>query len=718
MSGIPEIVDFSTAASLDSGPSGVFPGPCLHEPFPAKLPLLVQAASTFAVEGFFAGPCWYDPPPAKPQPASAAQAIAQLQDFFSGPCLFEPFPAKLEAAVSGLAALFTNPLAGKLTIEAALANDTGLSATDRLTSDAGIAGSLSGGRGGIDRLEIAVDRPGPGRAWHDVTDLLQPGGGFLIDHDAIEDLVGPRGLRDGEHTVFLRASDGHGGTATTRLSFDLDTVAPRLLSVDLDRASDTGHRGDGRTETAIVDLVGQATRDSIVSVDGIETVAGRNGRFTLDDLMLDLGTHEYTIVVTDAAGNSTTSALTLTRLENSIVHWNGILLDAIRDTGTAPMYATRLLAIGSMAMLEVVEALDGGPSFDPRWGGMSRGGASMEAAIAQAAYDVLMGIYAADSGPYRGSDALRAGFAEALEQALAEVPDGRGEQRGILLGSCIAQRILAERADDGWNAFVDPAGEIGTAPGDWRPTPAGFANPLAPQWGGVDPWVVMSSDQFMPPPPPALDSDQYVAEYNETKSYGAFDSSVRTADQTEIALFWADGAGTITPPGHWNEIAGEVAQAEGRTTAEMAALFARLNVALADAAITCWEAKYTFDYWRPVTAIRLGDSDGNDATIGDAGWKPLIATPPFPEYTSGHSTFSGAAATILTAEFGEGYAFTTGTTDPALAGVTRSFASFWDAAREAGQSRIYGGIHFQSGNQEGLECGRQIGTWVLANFTA
>lgn len=237
----------------------------------------------------------------------------------------------------------------------------------------------------------------------------------------------------------------------------------------------------------------------------------------------------------------------------------------------------------------------------------------------------------------------------------------------------------------------------------------------------MQPWLIQSADQFLPPP--AIDSTEYATAYEEARTLGGADSEtlgLRTADQTQIALFWADGAGTFTPPGHWNQIASEAASSAGRTTAEIAALMARLNIALADAAITCWNAKYTFDYWRPVTAINLGTTDGNVSTTGDAAWTPLISTPPFPEYTSGHSTFSGATATVLTAEFGDNYAFTTGTpsTMPDLIGVTRSFTSFWDAAREAGQSRIYGGIHFQPANQEGLLCGQQVGNWVLSQFGA
>jgi len=504
---------------------------------------------------------------------------------------------------------------------------------------------------------------------------------------------------------------------------EIDTSPPALRSIALDTDSDTGHLGDWRTETAAVDLVGRTEAFATVTIGDVTTTADRRGRFELEDVDLELGTDDYIITLTDWVGNTTTSTIEVTRLANSAVHWNEIALEAIKDTSTAPTYATRLLVMESVAVYDVINAIEHDPLFMADLDRPVRGRISAEVAIAQAAYDVLMGIYSSDSGPYAGSAVLREDLQAELTASLAESPDGAAEQRGIRLGHDIAQSILAQRADDGWDVVVDPQTEIGTNPGEWRPTPPGFANPLAPHWGDVTPWAVKTAQQFMPEAPPILTSNEYAEAYNDTKQLGATDSEqlgFRTAEQTQIALFWADGAGTHTPPGHWNKIAGEVAQAEGRTTAEIAGLFAELNVALADAAITCWEAKYTYDLWRPVTAIDLGDLDGNPLTVADPSWRPLIATPPFPEYTSGHSTFSGAAGTILTAEFGDNYAFTTGTssTDPAIAGVTRSFSSFTEAAEEAGRSRIYGGIHFEFANQNGLESGRQIAEWVRVQFAS
>jgi hypothetical protein len=220
-----------------------------------------------------------------------------------------------------------------------------------------------------------------------------------------------------------------------------------------------------------------------------------------------------------------------------------------------------------------------------------------------------------------------------------------------------------------------------------------FAVPLLPQWGDVRPFVIAGPDQFPVPGPRALTSQEWADSYNEVKDLGAADSTLRTAEQTRIARFWSDGLGTYTPPGHWNQIAEVVAQDRSISVADSARLFAWLNLAMADAAIVTWAVKYATDFWRPSTAIPLAEADGNDRTQADADWTPLLVTPAFPEYVSGHSAFSGAAAEILTAFFGEDVGFTVGsfTTQD----LVRSFGSFDEAAEEASLSRIYGGIHYQ-----------------------
>ena len=232
-----------------------------------------------------------------------------------------------------------------------------------------------------------------------------------------------------------------------------------------------------------------------------------------------------------------------------------------------------------------------------------------------------------------------------------------------------------------------------------------------PGWGNVTPFVLKSESQFRPAGPPAITSAAYAAALNQVESLGAKNSTTRTADQTQIALFWADGGGTETPPGHWNAIAEQVATSRHDSIVKDARVFAMLDTALADAAIACWNTKFTANLWRPITAIRLADTDNNPATTADPSWTPLLATPPFPSYVSGHSTFSAAAATILSAVYGPNTHFNA--TSDGLPGVTRSFKSFNDAANEAGMSRIYGGIHFSFDNRDGLALGRSIGDYVV-----
>jgi membrane-associated phospholipid phosphatase len=653
-----------------------------------------------------------------PAPVSLAAVPLQVGNWDIPPPAPIYFNTGVTALLQGSVAPTSYPADHSPVVELTLVHDTGASATDRITNDASVLVHASDD-GHFVRLTAQLDANIGWRS-QDILPLLDADGSFVLDRAALSGLAGRFGFKDGSHDLTVSATDDHGHTTRTSLHFVLDGKIDGGASVGLDWSSDTGYRGDGRTETAVVGLIGRAEAFATVEVGGIEETADARGNFVIADLMLEVGQHDYAVHVTDVAGNTNTTTLTLTRLENSVVHWNDIVLDAIKSMSTAPMYASRLLAMESVAVYDVVQAVEAQFS-NAHLAAFARYGANQEAAIAQAAYDVLTSVYASDTGPYHGSAALRASLSASLAQSLGEVPDGFGEWRGVALGHRIAQQVLAERANDGWNGVVNPATEIGSAPGEWRPTGPGFANPLAPQWGDVAPWMINSADQFLPPPPPALDSAQYALDYDHTMLLGGANSQAlgyRTADQTEIALFWADGGGTYTPPGHWNAVAGEIATAEGRTTGEIAALYAKLNMAMADAAIVCWNAKFTYDFWRPVTAIQLGDTDGNAATVADPNWTPLIATPPFPEYTSGHSTFSGAAATILTAEFGSSYSFTTGTpsTDPSIAGVTRSFSSFWAAANEAGESRILGGIHFETANVEGLACGAQIGNWVLQNF--
>jgi membrane-associated phospholipid phosphatase len=377
---------------------------------------------------------------------------------------------------------------------------------------------------------------------------------------------------------------------------------------------------------------------------------------------------------------------------DAVLRFNEAALAAIRTDRTPPPVAVRRLALVHVAVYDAVNAT--APDHEPfRVAFDAPVDADPEAAAAVAAHRTLTEFY---PGQAEQLDAVLAG-------ALAPVPAGPRKSRGIALGQLVAERVLAWRAGD---AAVARGSRYAPrpAPGRWRPTPPEFRPPLLPGWGGVACLALPDSAAFRPPGPPDLTSREYAEAYRQVRDLGGGESRVRTRDQTEVAFFWADGDGTITPPGHWNRIAQEVARGRGTTLAENARLFALLNVAMADAGVVCWECKYRFDVWRPVTAIREEDPD----------WSPLLPTPPFPAYTSGHSSFSGAAAAALAAFFGsDDVRF--GSTSDGLPGVVRVYAGFWAAAEEAGMSRIYGGIHWAFDNADGLRCGREVGEYVAGH---
>ncbi len=326
----------------------------------------------------------------------------------------------------------------------------------------------------------------------------------------------------------------------------------------------------------------------------------------------------------------------------------------------------------------------------------------MEATAAAAAHRVLTRLYPKQAKRF---DAI-------LSESLTRLPDGPGLSDGVALGEGVADKTLEWREDDGAGRKGPVVSE--SAPGLWEPTPPDFKPPLLPHWSRVTPFVVTRSAGIrLPPEPPELTSTAYTKDFDEVKLLGRADSEKRTPEQTVIAWFWEDGVGTVTPPGHWNRIAQSVARAKATPLVENARLFALLNFALADAGVLCWECKYRHRLWRPVTAIRAAADDDNPDTDADPDWHSLLTTPPFPSYVSGHSTFSGAAAAVLADFFGDETKATA--TSEAFPGMTRTFKSFSTLAAECGRSRIYGGIHYECDNREGLELGKQIGRYCSRN---
>lgn len=396
---------------------------------------------------------------------------------------------------------------------------------------------------------------------------------------------------------------------------------------------------------------------------------------------------------------------TLATQADVVLDWNDVALEAIRATRMSPPAASRALAITHAAIFDAVNGIrrQYEPCFDAN-GSLSAklapNTASIGAAASAAGHASLAYLFPSQVARF---DAVYA-------SALAGIPAGAAKSSGVAWGQRCARAILEVRVTDGATDTVPVPPS--TEPGEWAPTPPAFAPYLLPQWAFLTPFAMTDPAQFRPPGPPALNTAEWSADYQLTQQYGSVNSVARTPDQSEIALFWADGAGTETPPGHWNHIATDLARTQGLSLEQNARLLALLNLALADAAIGAWDAKYHYNWWRPITAIRAGDTDGNDATDADPTWTPYLVTPPFPEHTSGHSTFSGAAAAVLARFWGtDDVSFSTGS--DFLPGVSRSFPSFSSAADEAGMSRIYGGIHFMSANIHGLAAGADIGNWVV-----
>jgi hypothetical protein len=393
--------------------------------------------------------------------------------------------------------------------------------------------------------------------------------------------------------------------------------------------------------------------------------------------------------------------------QDEVIKWNEAALETLKTAATDPVNVSRDLAIVHIAVFDSLNSIDRlyTPIHIP-WQPLA-GPTNRVVTVAAAAHRVLTTFYPSQETEL---DAI-------LADTLSSVAAGEAVDNAIALGTSVADDIMLWRSTDGWDATSSYVPDPNT-PGKWRPTPPAYAPPLAPHWGDVLPFAMPDPNDFMPPAPPALDSQEYADAVNEVMQIGEKDSAYRTADQDEIAEFWNDFPGlTAAPAGKWNIISQVVAEQMNTNMLQNARIFAMLNIAAADAGIESWRAKYEYDLWRPITAIREADTDGNPSTTAAPSWEPQWPTPNFPECTSGHSTFSGASANVLTLIYdANDISFSTHAGFDVLPGVLRSYNSLWEAAEEAGMSRLYGGIHFMFGNLYGLDCGAEIGVEVYENF--
>jgi len=405
---------------------------------------------------------------------------------------------------------------------------------------------------------------------------------------------------------------------------------------------------------------------------------------------------------------------------NAVLAWNGYAGEAALAACIAPvdnpLTESRAYAMMHVAIYDALNAIH--RRYQPyAYSGHAMRGASPEAAVAAAARDVLIPTLGALPAPFPQacSDAAVAVVDTRYAESLAAIPAGPAKDAGIAVGKSAAAAILALRATDGSDTpLIDPTYPQGTAPGEWRFTPdRPFA--FAPGWGGVTPFVLADPAQFLPGPPPAMTSAQYTRDYLEIKHLGGdglTTASDRTADQTEMALFWVESS-----PLSWNRIARTVAGGRHLDLWRSARLFGLLNMSLADGYVASFTTKYHYDYWRPVTAIREAATDGNALTVPDPTWTPLVTTPPIPDYESAHATEGAAAVAVLQGVLHtDRIAFTAcsrtlpaGSTCTDATPVLRHFTRLSQAARENAESRIFVGFHFRTASEKGLDLGAAVG---------
>jgi len=376
-----------------------------------------------------------------------------------------------------------------------------------------------------------------------------------------------------------------------------------------------------------------------------------------------------------------------------VIEWNERGGAAGYAANVGNSVASRNMAIMHIAVFEAVNSIE--PRYAPYRSRLAaEPGASPEVAAATAAHRALVRLFPAQAKE----------FDKAWEETLAKVADGTAKTNGIRLGERAADAMLAERASDG-AAAPNPYRPF-TAPGKYVPT----VLPLSATWGGVRPFGLKSGDAVRPGAPYALTSAQWAKDYAEIKAIGAKASTVRSAEQTDIARFW-----TLTGSATYDPVVRQLAAAKGLDLLDKARLFALTAIATADAAIAIFDAKYAYGFWRPITAIRNGDIDGNDGTERDPLWEPFIPTPMHPEYPCAHCIFQGSAASVLQGLFSDVVPRFTMTSRTAP-GVTRSFERLSDYVGEVVNARVYEGVHYRTSGEVGAEMGRKIGEHTVRSY--
>jgi hypothetical protein len=373
-----------------------------------------------------------------------------------------------------------------------------------------------------------------------------------------------------------------------------------------------------------------------------------------------------------------------------VTDWNAKAVDIVTAAKLPPHPSYRTMATVQAAVYEAVNAINGRHAVE-----RGRPDASVEAAVAAANRGVLSKLLPAQE----------ATIESAYQTALASIPAGAARTSGLAIGEKAASAVLSRRADDG--AGAPESYRPRTTAGTYVPT----ALPAFPQWPQRKPWVMASAGQFRPGPPPSLASERWVRDYNEIKALGAKTSAERSAEQTSIARFWE-----ATGPGIYFPVVRSVASAPGRDLTRNARLLAAAGVAMDDALIAVMDAKYHYHFWRPITAIRNGDGDGNDATERDPSWTPLIDTPMHPEYPCAHCILAGSIGAVLRAEVGTDPVPPLTTTSVTSGGASRSWDTIEGFVQEVANARVYDGVHYRSSTEVGTHMGEKIGQLTAAKY--
>ena len=405
---------------------------------------------------------------------------------------------------------------------------------------------------------------------------------------------------------------------------------------------------------------------------------------------------------------------------DEVLEWNVAGFEISGAGGQNPILQSRTLSMVHLAIHDALNAID--PRYEPYfYEGRAEPGAAPGAAAAAAARGVLAGVIPSFGTPEQRAKATSL-LESAYAEALAAIPEGASKAQGVAVGQAAATAALAARKDDLAVATIQYT--VGSDPGQWRPTPnpipanpplaspamaAGNLPAMLPHWGSVTPFTMATPWQFRLPGPPSLASEQYARDYAEVQRLGGKASQARSAVQTEIAKYWYEAS-----PQGWSRIARVISVQRGLDRWANARLLALVNAVIADGFIAGADTRYLFNFWRPVTAIRGGDTDGNDATVPDPTWDSLLNTPAMPDYPSTHSVAGGAAAAVLTRFFGADQVSFTMTSGPPFPGITRSFTSLSQAAQENADSRVLAGLHFRTACRDGIELGARIGRRAFA----